>query len=426
MNKMKEFSLTSSLAVLILCFIGTSAVSASTGKAPGYKPVADEMIEASGITWLAKVDYVRLVLSVAKPDGTVIEKTFESGSNPHLNLSDLLGGKPGDGSYTYELRLNPSAGQENPRRKTLTQTGYFLVQDGLIKVPTIPREGISRAQSPDPDCFDEVVIEGTICVGSGCECEPIGGTDEIIFKGVAPLILLDDTRGTPTSYNSWRINCNDAGDGTGYFAIEDKQDLNYNARVFTLEADAPANSLYVDKNGRVGIGTSTPQYPLVVSRTGSNAKIFARRTDGASVYMMAADNFVDFGTTANYPLRLIAKDWKMKINTNGTLLMRDGGSYNGTWNPASSGELKENIENLTTDEAIEALVGLNPVKYNYKAHKNEARVGFIAEDVPELVAMNSKKTLGTVDIMAVLTKVVQEQQRTISELKDRIAVLEKK
>ncbi|UCH97486.1 MAG: tail fiber domain-containing protein, partial [Candidatus Aminicenantes bacterium] len=144
-------------------------------------------------------------------------------------------------------------------------------------------------------------------------------------------------------------------------------------------------------------------------------------------FMNATASYGNFGTVNNYPAQIMTNSiWRMRINTNGTLNMSDGGSYNGTWNPASSRELKENIENLTTDDAIGALEGLNPVKYNYKAHKEDARVGFIAEDVPELVAMNGRKNLGTVDILAVLTKVVQEQQKTISELKKKIAELEKK
>jgi uncharacterized coiled-coil protein SlyX len=40
--------------------------------------------------------------------------------------------------------------------------------------------------------------------------------------------------------------------------------------------------------------------------------------------------------------------------------------------------------------------------------------------------MNGRKNLGTVDILAVLTKVVKEQQKTIDELKKKVAELEKK
>ena len=140
-----------------------------------------------------------------------------------------------------------------------------------------------------------------------------------------------------------------------------------------------------------------------------------------------------FGTTTNHPLRLVVNGmFQMDLIGNSDIVMQDGGSYNGTWNPASSRELKKNIKNLTVDDAMEALAGLNPVTYNYKADKEEPRVGFIAEDVPELVAMKGRKTLGPVDIVAVLTKVAQAQQKFIreqqkinSELEKKIAELEK-
>ncbi|NIM18199.1 MAG: hypothetical protein GTO45_39870 [Candidatus Aminicenantes bacterium] len=123
----------------------------------------------------------------------------------------------------------------------------------------------------------------------------------------------------------------------------------------------------------------------------------------------------------------------MQINADGTLDMSDGGGYDGTWNPASSREYKENIRDLTAVEAMESIESLNPVKFNYKKHKEEEKLGFIAEDVPDLVATNGRKNLSTMDIVAVLTKVVQEQQKsikeqqeTISELKKKVAELEKK
>ncbi len=68
---------------------------------------------------------------------------------------------------------------------------------------------------------------------------------------------------------------------------------------------------------------------------------------------------------------------------------------------------------------------LAPVTYEYKASPGERHVGFIAEDVPELVATQNRKSLSPMDIVAVVTKVVQEQQATIGELKARIAELER-
>ena len=69
------------------------------------------------------------------------------------------------------------------------------------------------------------------------------------------------------------------------------------------------------------------------------------------------------------------------------------------------------------------LENLKPVAFNYKEGDQDLHVGFIAEDVPELVATSDRKGLESMDIVAVLTKVVQEQQRSISELQEEIGQL---
>jgi len=96
-------------------------------------------------------------------------------------------------------------------------------------------------------------------------------------------------------------------------------------------------------------------------------------------------------------------------------------STGGVWTNASSRAYKENINTLTTEEADNVLDGLNPVKYNYKTDKDDRHVGFIAEDVPDLVATKDRKGLSPMDIVAVLTKVVQEQKSAIAEQTNMIA-----
>jgi len=105
----------------------------------------------------------------------------------------------------------------------------------------------------------------------------------------------------------------------------------------------------------------------------------------------------------------------------------------------SSREFKENIEELTSEEAQKAFEQLEPVKFQYKENKDETCLGFIAEDVPDLVAMKDRKGLNAMDLVAMLTKVVQEQmkvvqkqqktlssqEKAISELKEKITKLEK-
>ena len=60
---------------------------------------------------------------------------------------------------------------------------------------------------------------------------------------------------------------------------------------------------------------------------------------------------------------------------------------------------------------------LRPTKFNYKTDKEDQNLGFIAEEVPDLVATKDRKGLVAMDIVAVLTKVLQQQQAEIDELK---------
>jgi hypothetical protein len=94
----------------------------------------------------------------------------------------------------------------------------------------------------------------------------------------------------------------------------------------------------------------------------------------------------------------------------------------GVWTNASSREYKKDIRPLRTDQAMETLERLDPVTFKYKVD-DEAHVGFIAEDVPDLVASSDRKGLSAMDIVAVLTKVVQQQQKELSDQHEEIDAL---
>jgi hypothetical protein len=108
----------------------------------------------------------------------------------------------------------------------------------------------------------------------------------------------------------------------------------------------------------------------------------------------------------------------MTLHSNGNL------SIAGTFTQGSSRTLKEQITELSSTEALETLAHLSPVKFRYKADTEHAtHVGFIAEDVPELVATPNRQGLSAMDIVGVLTKAVQEQQKTIMTLAEKIQTL---
>jgi hypothetical protein len=120
------------------------------------------------------------------------------------------------------------------------------------------------------------------------------------------------------------------------------------------------------------------------------------------------------------------------ININGNLgigkkapaypIQTAGGAYctGRIWVNASSREYKDDIKALSRQDAFNALEGLNPVTFVYKNDRSEQHVGFIAEDVPQLVATKDRKGISSMDIVSVLTKVVQEQQKTIVNLQEEL------
>jgi hypothetical protein len=529
MNRKQKILSTTILMAFVLLWFGMTGFSASR---PEYKPVADEMIGSSGITWVPKVNYAQLVLTVSRPDGSVFEKKFDSGTTPYLDLSSIYGTGGNDGSYTYELRVVPytdkkvrkdeafaadnGRGRRLQPQKVLTQTGYFMVQGGAIVTPSVTsEEGLSRVM--DVVHADDVIIQGSLCVGYDCVSGETFDYDTIRLKENNLQIHFDDTSTSAGfSANDWRIVINSASSGGGsYFAIDDStggerpfvieagsdsnsfylddagrlglgtstpiydvhivsgdsptirlhQDTSYgwteqkwdiagneanffirdgtngSKLPFRIQPAAPTNSIYIKSDGKVGLGTSSPTYALEVSRTGSAANLICNQTDGASGCIVADASHVFIGAKTNHDFRLIANDSvKMTILPDGKIgigvtsvdaankLQVDSGARlttGGVWTDASSIKFKENIKSLTADEAKETLAGLNPVKFNYKTEKEEQYVGFIAEQVPELVATNDREGLSPMDIVAVLTKVVQEQQKSIAELKKEIAELKK-
>ena len=109
----------------------------------------------------------------------------------------------------------------------------------------------------------------------------------------------------------------------------------------------------------------------------------------------------------------------------GTWLTHHTKAYPGlaAWLEKNEGQIslwQQMLAGAELEDALAALAELEPVRFNYRTELDETYVGFIAEDVPDLVATNDRASLSTMDIVAVLTKVIQAQQEKIDELEKRI------
>ena len=223
-------------------------------------------------------------------------------------------------------------------------------------------------------------------------------------------------------------------------------DLIFATRSEALESKPPTERMRITSEGRVGIGTSAPILELDVEGSIRARNEFRMRSKEADVGQKVWRTFVDnagwylavvddaemnevigfrvrragqrivsyaflggnVGIGTEFPDPKYALDVKRDIRASGSIT------------PMSSKALKSDFRDLAAEDAQAALSSLRPSHFVYKANPTEKKLGFIAEDVPDLVAQNDRKTLDPMEFAALLTKVVQTQQAEIRHLKEEL------
>jgi hypothetical protein len=386
-------------------------------------PIVLEATTAGGVTLEPQVEWERARLTVGGVGGYRIERTYTDEEPITLGGLAPSGSPLRDGIYRYELSLF----SENER--TGLGGGYLSVESGEVTLRGPRGEEIaaeSAAASPGgaPVTPGDLVDEGDIKAGGGLSS---GDTSLNPFDGQVVLEF-----GGASSTMSRYIG------GTGIH------------EGIPLPVSPP---LWVGDDGRVGLSTSVPAAQFhVQSASGGEVALIdggalaVRRLDGLSPSIIFEDLNQDYrfllsagngafnifhASTGVAPLKvfpggvsnaLVLRGGKIGIKKADPAhpIHVAGGARltaGGVWTDASSREIKTDIEALSTEEAFAALEELDPVKFAYKVDETDRHVGFIAEDVPDLVATPDRKALAAMDVVAVLTKVVQEQQAQIAEQK---------
>jgi hypothetical protein len=196
--------------------------------------------------------------------------------------------------------------------------------------------------------------------------------------------------------------------------------------------DQLGNSQIFDDGNKVGIGTTEPTQRLDVNgsvqihdRNSNVAGLMITASTGETGYVMhnrastltigsGSIDRISIDRDGNVGIGVARPEYPLEM-ANGAFV-----SPGGAWTNRSSRADKENIEELSAAEALAAVLALEPVSFNYKVEQNENYVGFVAEDVPALLAAGDGKSLSSMDIIAALTRVVQEQQRRIEALEAKL------
>ena len=138
---------------------------------------------------------------------------------------------------------------------------------------------VAGAAQADQQIIDDLIVQGSICAGQDCVNGESFGFDTIRLKENNLRIKFQDTSNSasfPT--NDWQLTANDSGNGgANKFSIDDIT----NGKIpFTVEANTPSHTLYVDSAGRIGVGTSTPVVDLHMVQ--GNSPSLRLQQDGSS------------------------------------------------------------------------------------------------------------------------------------------------
>jgi hypothetical protein len=157
------------------------------------------------------------------------------------------------------------AAQESGQRQSSKTTEQPRIP-GVSRVSPVTKLGQHHPSLfPDQVIPDDVIVQGSACIGLDCVNNEAFGFDTVRLKENNTRIAFNDTSsaaGFPT--RDWRIRANEsASGGRSAFFIDDMGNTSTGAEAvsstpLTIISGAPTNAVFVDSGGRLGLRTATP------------------------------------------------------------------------------------------------------------------------------------------------------------------------
>lgn len=368
-----------------------------------------------------------------------------------------------DGDYVWEVHFQWSS----PRSRddatdsaavSLLQpaVGTFRVLDGSVYLSG--DEAASRPAGESAPILNDVIIgdltvRDSLCVGFDCLDAESFGSDTLRLKENNLRLHFEDTS-TTTGFagNDWTLVANEEGSGgANMFAIQDRS---AGRNLMTLTAGAPANSLFMNNAGNIGLGTASPALELHVADgdspsvrldqttasgfaaqvwdvVGNEANFFVRDVTGGSnlVFRLipgAPENSIYVAPSGNVGLGTSSP--QARLHVAGGDVRVDGSVYQ-----LSSRAVKTDFLRMEPARLLELVEGLDLGVWRYLAGADDGRhFGPAAEDFHAAFGLGESEERISISDMAgvalgaaqALKQQIDQRDRKIESLEARLERLE--
>jgi hypothetical protein len=323
----------------------------------------------------------------------------------------------------------------------------------MVAVPLIAEESKPPIRKITENLNDDdLVITGNACIGEFC-----GDNDNdyptLKLKSSQPNILFDDVElpGSGIGAHDWALFLNLTG--AAQFSIVDFEGA---LIPFSILGGAPDNSLVVDGNGHVGLGTSTPAQKLHLLGSDAATQVLVEETNATTALRTLVQLQNNGDIRLNYKNTFTGVQWGANVISGNYKLIKAGAGVtavdvNGNGNVTIAGTLTQNSDRTTKHDIVpvqpDEILGkvLNLPIATWVRNGDEAKhLGPMAQDFSAAFGLGEdERHIATIDmagvslasIQALNSKVtaalvakdteIETLRRENSDLARRLATLEK-
>lgn len=240
-----------------------------------------------------------------------------------------------------------------------------------------------------------------------------------VVNGDSPTLRLEQDGSSGFTPQTWDV----AGNETNYFV----RDASNGSRLpFKIRPSAPTNSIFVDTDGDVGLGTASPAAALHVESGTTRLEgdttiegddvglvITDTRTTAANRNLIELTNYgntkVLFNNTADSGASASStgQPWELVYGNNGQMYFFQQGNANRAWEVYGDGtvfvnqvlthgsdvNIKENIEAIEPIAVLDQVLDLPITTWNYKTNCDDVKhMGPMAQDFYSIFGLNNSET----------------------------------